>query len=509
MQICNGSFRKSILLLLSLGFALSCSKQKDFQEPSSNAPFDEHREPFQSVNEFPFVPPRDFFEQASYAANEVKLFFQVIDETGKIISDVTAQDVALTQNQVEVSNFEVSSADVKGRAIQIIFVVDITSGMTSLIKSLSSQIFDFSKVLEQAGLSPTYCLVTFKDKTEQKCQSFVLDNPSTSVNESLEALVKDLGNLKPSGGGDKEENPLRALMDASLAPWSHGVQRVAFLLTDQGFHYKPRKEGDAGAQAPTYEEALRSVMTQQMMVYAIAPEKSGYNQDFESFPSLTSALMGKFYSVKDFGSNKVKMASVGQDLARKMTSYYELSFFAEDNPGSDPTLPLTQRGFSLQIKDAPNWKVIFGNRSSTWPDGRPAYQLRWPLSDEYRETGAFSVQVDGLDVVDGVRIEENYLIFNEPPAPAARIEVVYQPKKFSNHMNVRPIYYPEELSAESLRVTLNGILVSFEELQLARDPQGRYVFDPAVLIFGFSDRFRIYQSGGLVVESVGEKVYYP
>lgn len=493
------------LVILSSLMLVSCAK-KDFVSPPSAEAVSQISQDYSLDQFFPYKVSQDYFEQDQYDRNQTTINFQVVDANGASVGTLKKSDFEVFENSSTVSNFDVSSQTVNlGQKADIVFVIDITSSMQPTINSVKTRVRAFVEQMKKKQVQALLCLVTFKDRTEKKCDVIVEDNPNTPNNENLDQFLNDVSKLDVRGGGDTDENQLRALIDAAKSPWRPGAQRLAVLITDAGFHYQPDNKGAAKDDAPFYGDAMTAVQNSQLSLFAVAPQEDGYSRPFQGNPSLVNLSKGAYFDYDQVVDGKIGMDQVFNTIVDRVSTDYSVRYVVEDNSGLNSGLPMSQRQIQLRVKGRPDYKVIVKGQSSNLPNGHPEYKKRYKLSRKPREgqNRNLNVRVDGQKYSGGYRIEKNELVFDQAPQAGAKVEVSYDPASLREGMTVKSLILPEKLKLETLKVFFNTVEVGIDQLKMSRDIDGNLVLDPEFSVFSSEDPFRIVERGGLVISVTG------
>lgn len=474
--------------------------QEPVEDPDGQSEFYSH----ESI--VPYKQKTDFFKQDQYEKNHTGISFEVIDSQGQSVSGLGKSDLEVFEEDTLVDQFDLSSSQQNlGQKADIVFVFDVTSSMQPTIDNAKAKVAEFVEDLRKQNIEAALCLVTFRDHTESKCEHIIENNPNTPQNENLDNFLTELSKISARGGGDTDENQLRALIDAARwTPWRTNSQKIAVLVTDAGFHYAPDNKGAAGGDAPTYEEAVRVVDAAGMMVFAIAPKKPGYNKPFDKMPALPEISGGEYFNYTDMVRGKISMSSIFSRIVERISTYYSVSYFVEDQSSSlDPKKPLNIRKFKIKTKNN-NYRVRILSTRSNWPQGRPELRSEWKLSKKPRQKlDQLKIYVNGEDWRAQATLVKDNVLFKVYPPQGADIEVSYDTEKLLDGMNLKPITMPADLLPETILVTLNGKGLRIEDLGLSRDLEGRYVLDLFKLVNDPEDPFQVYLNKGLHVKIEG------
>ena len=127
------------------------------------------------------------------------------------------------------------STDARGRAIEVVFVLDTTSSMSGLIQAAKEKIWSIATTMASAQENPDIKmgLVAFRDRGDSYVTR-VFD-----LSADLDTMYSSLMDFRAQGGGDGPESVNQALYDAiHRISWSQddGVYKVAFLVGDAPPH---------------------------------------------------------------------------------------------------------------------------------------------------------------------------------------------------------------------------------------------------------------------------------
>lgn len=463
---------------------------------------------FDFKEEVPYKPSQDYFQQDQLQKNQTSISFQVIDKFGKQVNNLKTSDLELFENGTTVPNFTLGKENTNlGQIADIVFVLDITGSMQTTIDECKAKVQRFVNQLAAKKIQANLCLVTFKDRTIQKCTNVVNDDPKTAKNENLDAFLNDLSKSLAEGGNDDPENQLRALIDAAMfTPWRSQAQRIAILMTDEDFHYSPDNKGDAGDDAPTYDQAIQAVMNYGMTVFNVAPDKAGYSKPFNGKKSLSQVTGGAFFDYQKMIDGKITMNSIFDSIVDQISTKYQVSFNSEDNPGLDPTVSIDKRQFQIKTKDS-TYTVNVISKTSNWPTGRPEYKRRWKLSKKVFKKGPnFKVYLNEDELNSGYELIDGEVRFELPPAPGANVRIQYDPAVLRESITLKTWVLPSDLEHSSLVVDLNGYIFSFEDLRISQNSSSQeYYFDPNYLIGELEDPLGITRKRKLSVNIFGQR----
>lgn len=493
---------KSFLVVCASISLAACAKHQFNEAPSEIEPPVTFGQ-FEQNLFYKYEPAVEVFNQDVLDLNKISVSFEVLDEQGRNVNNLNENDFDLMENDKPVSNFKLSaSSNNLGTKADIVFVIDVTSSMDSSIKQVKDRVRGFVDDMTARNIQAQLCLVTFRDRTVKACTSVVQDNPSTSVNENLEDFLVELNKVKSSGGGDIEENQLRALIDAATkTPWRSGAQRMAVMITDAGFHYAPGEEGDAEEDAPTYRDASFAILNSQMMTFIVGPNKAGYSKNFSGLPPLISYSGGGYFNFDDIRSGKKTLGDVLAAVIQRIVTKYQVEYVVDENSVLDPSLPVQLRKLKVKGKSNSRWTIKMDSILSSLPLGRPEYRKAFSLA---RRTSNAKVFLNGQEVPGSeYTVVNDQIKFRQAPSAGSQVKIIYNPVSLDEYLKVENQIWPADLDLVALKVMLNGKQVPTGRLMLERDSQGQYTFDPSKIAFKEGDPYGIVANGGLKIEVSG------
>jgi hypothetical protein len=475
--------------------------------PGTN-PVEYKFEPFEFGEEVPYKPAQDYFQQENLQMNKTGLVFQVVDKFGKQISNINTNDIEIIENGIPVKNFKLSHQNTSlGQIADVVFVLDVTGSMQETIDQCKAKVQRFVAQMKAKNIQANLCLVTFKDHTETKCNTMVMDDPKTSKNENFDAFLNGLSKAIAEGGGDDPENQLRALMDAAkTTPWRPQAQRIAILMTDEVFHYAPNFKGDAGNDAPTYDEAIQAIANKGMMVFNVAPDKPGYSSAFAGKKSLPEVVGGGFFDFQKMIDGKITMDSIFDSIVNQISTQYQVSYVSEENAGLDPQVSIDRRQIQVKTKNT-DYIVNILSKESNWPNGRPEYKRKWKLSKKIFKMGTnFKIYFNEQLIDKGFELIDGEVRFEVPPAAATNIRIQYDPAFLKDSIVLKTWTLPHDLDPQSLSVSLNDYLFGFQDLRITQNSSNQeYYFDPSYLIGDMEDPLGVTRKKKLTVRIQGQR----
>lgn len=452
--------------------------------------------------------PMTSHNQINNTRNQTIINFQAIGANGEFINTLNPSEVILTENGVEIPNFQLSNnARQVKPTTDIVFLVDITCSMSPTINSAKSAVINFIRNSRANGYHTRMCLSTFGDYTVQKCNKFYDNDPSkastmTQVNELISEVTRlsaGCGSQDP-GGQDLPENPLRAIIDAEAAPYAPGSQRFGILLTDADFLYAPGNPGSLGAAAPVYADALASLARSQLNLFVAAPSTPGYDRSFGAMPGIVPASNGEFFPYQDLISGKTNFAAILNRITLRIQTTYTIQYVVDEIPGLDATLPLSSRNIQVRYRNTSTGSTIrMIGVESTMPNGQQALLKKFKISDRPILPGAVVVKVNGVQVMTGYTISGNELTFNVAPVTGAKIDIYYLYQKLKDAVSVEPVTIDGHEDMNNISIFLNGVKATSADLKFERNLDGNWTVTLNDGVFSEDDRFQIRAKGLLRV----------
>lgn len=464
---------------------------------------------------FPIQNSKITLNQESLESNKTSLTFIATKPDGTHINDLLAKDFDLFENGNLISQYDLdSNYEAIRQGVDIVFAVDVTGSMAPTIESAKSRLINFINTTRQQGYHTRMCLVTFGDYTLQKCNRFYNNNPQdpqtlSEVEELKSEILKlrALMGINDPGGSDFNENPMRALIDASKAPWSSDNQRFVILITDDGFLYSPGNQGNVGVLAPHFSEVKTAIEQSHIRVFAVTPSLPGYNQDFKfrenfstkTFPSIVSLSQGEHFLFSDLIAGKITIDTVLNQIIQNVKTTYHITFIADKNPGLKPTLPIQAREHKIKIKNQPESNVQILQKWTNLPNGRPEYQNKWSLSNKEIDPKSVKVKINNEPANSGFIISGYDLIFDRPPLPNSEIHVEFEFLNLIDSLLYRPIILPTHIQISSLSIFINGLKARSSDLLFQKNIEGEWLIhlNPEILT---TDKFEIKKLKGASIQ---------
>lgn len=455
---------------------------------------------FQETNlEFKIESSTQVIEQLDLDKNYSYLAFQVRKPDGNYLPELDANSFSVSENGMPFSKFKFykNTYDFT-QVVDIVFVVDVTGSMTSTIESAKERLTNFVYKSRETGYHTRMCVVTFGDYTIKKCDRFYDNNPKdpttwTQVQELLSEIskLKALSGASDPGGNDYNENPMRALIDASGSPWQPNNQRFAILVTDDGFLYSPGNSGDVGDLAPRYPQVLKALKDSKMKVFAATPSQAGYNKKFGKDVGVVEASGGEWFKFSDLVSGKITLDSILNRILVNVNTTFVVEYTVEEQPGLNPSLPVDKRTNQIKLKDTSLGEVVNVVLKSNLPNGRQEYPKEFKLSDKDLDEASLNVEINQQPTKEYQLVNKKTLVFRQSPPAKSKIKVSYEIDDPKESIRIEPIRIPINTPLDQLEVRLNDFKAdkSFYSIE---NVEGRYyVFNLLDAIYSPEAPFRI------------------
>jgi hypothetical protein len=503
-----GKTNRILLPLAALSLFTACAPQSFAPVDGSSVEINTPQGEEISSNFFKLSDSQAVFQQEELDQNKTSLSFQVRLPDGTFVNDLKASDITVTENGIPFSGFQMSSNSQNiVQTVDIVFAVDVTGSMAPTIESAKSRLINFVQSSRARGYHTRMCLSTFGDYTVQRCNRFYDNNPDDPSTEAqITELISEISKLRAlsgsqdPGGYDLNENPMRALIDASQAPWATSSQRFLILITDDGFLYSPGNQGAVGSLAPKYTEVMSALASSQMTVFAVTPSLAGYNKKFSGSPGIVEASNGEHFLFSDLIAGRITLDTVLNRIIARVKTTYLVEYTVDQIRGLDPSLPLPARHIEVVLSNGMQGTVVVQGVQSNLPNGRPQYKKSWKLDD--KSIRSAKVKVNGVEVSSGFKIENGSLVFDQPPAAGAKIEISYQFESIKDNLKYESILLGKNEDLNALQVFFNGMKARGPDVVFEQTLEGRWTVRPSEKVLSSDDPFRIRDLGGLSIKII-------
>ncbi|MCL4510263.1 MAG: T9SS type A sorting domain-containing protein [Bacteroidetes bacterium] len=245
-----------------------------------------------------------------------------VDSLGNGISTLNASNFSVSENGVNQTNyFQVTPPSVSGgsREADIVFVVDVTGSMTSLIDAVKNNMESFVEALNVGKIDYRIGLITFGDID----YVYNLGNLYSDTSQIMSVIQNvSLGENGIGGGGDWAENQFGALYDASMMNFRPGAQRISIMITNSGSHV-PGDGGDASTNLWTEDSLISTLKSNHLTVY---PVFYTGDEEADQYIPLANALNAdsSYYDVSD------NFNSIINDISTTLVSTYVVRYSSSD-----------------------------------------------------------------------------------------------------------------------------------------------------------------------------------
>jgi hypothetical protein len=464
---------------------------------------------------FPIQNGKVTYYQLDLGSNQTSLSFQIQDAQGHHVNNISQQNLIITENGTPVTEYRFASNQ---QAIQqtadIILAVDVTGSMSSTIESAKLRLLNFIDSTQAQGYRTRMCLVTFGDYTIQRCNRFYNNDPSDPSSQAEVSELKNqiyqlkaISGIQDPGGTDFNENPMRALIDSSLAPWGPNSQRFVILITDDGFLYSPSNQGAVGPLAPFMSEVQEAIQRSQMRVFAVTPSLPGYNSDFSvrengrrvRYPSIVQMSNGEHFLFADMISGRITLDTVLGRIVSNILTTYHVNYIADEISGLQPQLPISQRRIEIQVVGRPDLKVTIMTKSSNLPNGRGEYQKDWIISNRRIKNESLKVKVNGIEQGSGFETDGVQIRFHRAPPAQAKIEIEYEYLDLKDALGIQPIMLPKDVDLNSISIFINAVKAKKGDVTFVKNLEGHWnlsLLDKSLE----QDTFRIREFNGASIQ---------
>ncbi len=222
------------------------------------------------------------------------------------------------------------------QAIDLVFLVDATGSMGSMIDGLKASIKDFFAYLTDAGRNEMGIgdwrakVVGYRDIAAD--EEWIVNNPFVGTREELES---QLDALEAKGGGDAPEDLLDALLvvanmeepterggAADGFQWRHhrDAARGVVVFTDASYHVRAKLPFH---NAATWEDVARRIMERRVILEIVTPLKPHSGPEAEEvdaetfarmYADLASARFGEYVPLCDEQGNPMSFQDIPRNL---------------------------------------------------------------------------------------------------------------------------------------------------------------------------------------------------
>jgi hypothetical protein len=320
----------------------------------------------------------------------------------------------------------------------------------------------------------------------------------SEVQELISEITK-LKALKGSadpGGSDLDENPMRAVIDAGLAPWGSDSQRFLILVTDAGFLYSPGNSGSVGSVAPQFSAVTNAINQSKMKIFAVTPSLAGYDKKFGSSEGIVKQSEGEWYKYSDLVSGAITLNTVLNKILSSIDTTFYVDYALTSQSSLDPSKPLSQRDIQIELINA-SGEVVKGLAiTSNLPNGRVADPKRFVISDKAVKADHLEVYVNDVLQTSGyILISGKEIEFTSAKAPNAKIKIKYKYASVRDAITLRPIRL--SVGADKvglLKFTINGIPVDSSYYELVGIETNLSTVVLSDEVFAVEDPFKILET---------------
>ena len=472
------------------------------------------QEPDQLLQDFfPYRWIQKTFHQMTNEKNKTTLFFQAFNRHGLNIRDLQKDDITLSENQIEIKNYTLSSERRRlDHKLDVVFVINTAGSMKRYIDMIKNNITYFVNRLGEDQIQVNLCLVTFRDLVEKICQIFYPDNPRTPQNENTTKFLSDISNLKlHSGYNEYHENVLGGLLAAARhTPWNPGNQRMIILATDALFWIPLHNSRPEARAAPNYSTVLDALEKNNIQVFALTQSYHGFSKNYFEYPSLVEATSGGWFNIKTL--EEKSMQTVFREIRDQLNVFYKIEYFVEDQEGLNAFLPLESRKISLNTKATQNEdaQIQIQDIHSNLPEGAAKLQSNWALDEPDIKKDNITVTINGVkgDLGHDFFVEDGQIFFAQPPPSGSEILVTYDLEGLINNIQKHPLNLQPSSHRETsnFSLLLNGKKAEDIYFDIQTTDDGSAFLNLKNEIFSDEDPFNIRQSNGLNISLFSEDI---
>ena len=119
--------------------------------------------------------------------------------------------------------------------MDIVFIIDTTGSMDRNINNVKNNLNDFTKILDDAGISYRCAIITYSDAVHGYNSQLLKDENGNAWLETTEDVKDALSGIRTGNGYDETPIDAMGMMVTGDIGWRSDASRFAILLTDEGY----------------------------------------------------------------------------------------------------------------------------------------------------------------------------------------------------------------------------------------------------------------------------------
>ncbi len=444
-------------------------------------------------------------KQDKHDNNEVSVLFRVQSNDGKSVNQLKNFDFKVLENNVPVEKFAVKASEKKSyQVVDIVFVVDITGSMGPFI--------EYAKVRLDEFIRKTYpeyhvrmCLSTFGDYVVTKCDRFYDNSSPSQVREFRNALANlsiKRGQGEYAGELDWEENPMRALTEATKAPFAADSQRFVILVSDADF-YSPEKpskffdkhQARPETVAPGIAEVNQALQTSNVKVFGVTPPAEGYNSPIAGQNEITKE--GEWFEFKKVIAKQITLDVIFGKILERINTTYKITYVVEQNQGLSPSLSVDKRDVKVST---PLGVVTRESVTSSLPTGRPEYKQKWKVSEQPIRADSVRAWVDGKPLdKNQFQAQGGEITLTQVPKAGASLKFDYFYENIEKNFRMETLSFDGNLTSANTKVWLNEKPARAQDIVFSPDIEGDTSVKLGPEVLGAGDPYDIRKNESLKI----------
>ncbi|PQQ68226.1 VWA domain-containing protein [Acetivibrio saccincola] len=161
----------------------------------------------------------------------------------------------------------------------IVFVIDTTGSMGSVINNVKNNITNFANTLMENNVDVRLGLIDYKDLEEDGMDS----TKNLGWFDNVSDFIASVNNMRATGGGDAPESTVDALEEARRMDFRPGVNKFIMLFTDVSY-----KESTRFEDVQSMKTVIEKLKEDKIVVSAIVP--SGYESLYRNLYTETGGV---------------------------------------------------------------------------------------------------------------------------------------------------------------------------------------------------------------------------
>ena len=193
--------------------------------------------------------------------------------------------------------------------VDIVFAIDATGSMGDEINTVRTNIADFSQALINKGLDIRFCIIDYRDITQDEITNIHTVSGSHWLTD-IDTVIDELAKINVNGGGDGPETPIDALgyiADTDTMRWRSDAHKFAYVLTDANY------KDDNTYGYTDLDDITRTLAGLNIVTSVIT--SNGYKSAYSTLYNTTGGIYADIYA-SDFNA---EMLTLSDNIIKTIT----------------------------------------------------------------------------------------------------------------------------------------------------------------------------------------------